>query len=134
MQFLLVVALTIFTQPLGEPDRGQPGDEMIQNSLSREALRLDAQFAEDVKSKETWEANRPRYQEEYFHMLGLWPLPEKTDLRATITGTVTGDGFVVENLHYQSKPGLYVTANVYRPLKRLDAKDHQRQEGKTTSN
>ena len=48
-------------------------------------------------------------------MLGLSPLPERTPLHATITGTLAGDGFVVEMLHYQSRPGLYVTANLYRP-------------------
>ena len=44
-------------------------------------------------------------------------MPEQTPLKATVTGTVEGDGFVVENLHYQSVPGLYVTANLYRPSK-----------------
>jgi len=105
-------------QPYGEPDRGQPGDEMIQEYLAQEALRLDAQFAEDFASRENWEANRARYKEEYLYMLGLWPLPEKSPLKATITGMIERDGYVVENLHYQSKPGLYVTANVYRPATR----------------
>ena len=101
-----------FAQPLGEPDRGQPGDEMIQQFLAREAVRLDAQFAEDFASKEVWEAKREQYQQEYLYMLGLWPLPEKTPLKATVTGTLEGDGYLVEKLHYQSKPGLYVTAKL----------------------
>ena len=48
-------------------------------------------------------------------MIGLWPLPEKTPLRATITGKIEKDDFVVEKLHFQSRPGLYVTANLWRP-------------------
>ena len=48
-------------------------------------------------------------------MLGLWPMPEKTPLQATVTGTLEGDGYVVEMLHYQSRPRLYVTGNLYRP-------------------
>src|SRR5205085_3491907 len=40
---------------------------------------------------------------------------ERTDLKATVTGTTDGGGFVVEKLHFQSRPGLYVTANFYRP-------------------
>jgi cephalosporin-C deacetylase-like acetyl esterase len=48
-------------------------------------------------------------------MLGLWPLPEKTPLHATLTGTVDRDGVAIEKLHFQSKPGLYVTGNLYRP-------------------
>ena len=37
------------------------------------------------------------------------------DLKPKITGTLEGDGFIVEKLTFQSKPGLYVTANFYRP-------------------
>jgi dienelactone hydrolase len=54
-------------------------------------------------------------QQEYLDMLGLWPLPEKTPLKATGTGTLERDGVVIEKLHFQSRPGLYVTANLYRP-------------------
>ena len=49
-------------------------------------------------------------------MLGLWPLPEKTPLEPKITGRIEGEGYRVEMLHYQSRPHLYVTANLYRPL------------------
>jgi dienelactone hydrolase len=48
-------------------------------------------------------------------MLGLSPLPEKADLHAQVTGTAEKDGVVVERLHFQSLPGLYVTGNLYRP-------------------
>ena len=102
-------------QSYGEPDRGEPGDAMIQAYLERVAEELHDRFAEDVKSPEDWKSRREQYRQEYFHMLGLWPLPEKTPLHATVTGTYEGDGFVVEKLHYQSRPRLYVTANLYRP-------------------
>ncbi|MCS7046788.1 MAG: prolyl oligopeptidase family serine peptidase, partial [Gemmataceae bacterium] len=46
---------------------------------------------------------------------GLWPLPEKTPLKAVKTGEVEAHGVVVEKLYFQSRPGLYVTANLYRP-------------------
>src|SRR6201988_2305803 len=48
-------------------------------------------------------------------MVGLWALPEKTPLRAKVTGTLKRDGLVIEKLHFQSRPGLYVTGNLYRP-------------------
>ena len=56
-------------------------------------------------------ADRARLQ----RMLGLDPWPERTPLQPQITGTIEGDGYVVEKLHFQSRPGLYVTANFYRP-------------------
>lgn len=102
-------------QPLGEPDRESPGDAMIQAYLRRETDRLAARYADDVKSLADWEARRQGYLEEYYYMLGLSPRPEKTPLQATVTGTLPGDGYAVDMLHYQSRPGLYVTGNLYRP-------------------
>jgi hypothetical protein len=119
LSLTLAVALAgvALAQPLGEPDRGQPGDAMIQDYLARETMKLSDRFAEDVKSLEAWQAKRPEYLEEYYYMLGLSPRPEKTPLEASITGTLEGEGYVVDMLHYQSRPGLYVTGNLYRPAK-----------------
>ena len=48
-------------------------------------------------------------------MMGLWPLPPRTDLKPVVTGTLDAERFTVEKLHFQSVPGLYVTANLYLP-------------------
>lgn len=116
--FLLILGSlpsAALAQPYGQPDRGSPGDEMIQTYLRQETEKLAARFAEDIKSLDDWQARRPQYVEEYYYMLGLSPRPEKTPLVATITGTYEGDGYKVDMLHYQSRPKLYVTANLYRP-------------------
>ncbi len=102
-------------QPYGEADTGQPGDAMIQAYLATQANRIHDTFLEGVETREEWLNKKPAYREELLHMLGLSPLPEKSPLKATITGTMEGDGFAVDLLHYQSKPGLYVTGNLYRP-------------------
>jgi dienelactone hydrolase len=102
-------------QPLGQPDGGSPGDEMIQRYLERETAKISARLADDLRSRQAWEAKRPQYVEEYFYMLGLSPRPEKTQLNATVAGKLDGEGYIVEMLHYQSRPGLYVTGNLYRP-------------------
>ena len=120
---LVLIVNSLAAQPLGEPDRGQPGDAMIQAYLARETARLAAKWDGDVKSLADWEARRPEYREQYFYMLGLAPLPEKTPLHATVTGTYKGDGYEVDMLHYQSRPQLYVTGNLYRPA---DAKPGER--------
>ena len=102
-------------QPYASPDRGEPGDEMIQNYLRAETEKLEGATLPGVTTAQDWEQRRPRYKEEYFYMLGLWPLPDKTPLRAQTTGRLDGDGYRVEMLHYQSRPRLYVTANLFRP-------------------
>jgi dipeptidyl aminopeptidase/acylaminoacyl peptidase len=88
---------------------------MIQEYLSCETQKIHNCFLQDIESAEDWEKLRPKYKQEYLYMLGLWPLPPKTPLKATITGTLRGDGYVVDMLSYQSRPRLYVTANLYRP-------------------
>ena len=90
-------------------------DEMIHRYLVAETKKLSGTFMDGAKSKAEWEAKRPRLKQEFLDMLGLWPLPEKTDLKATVTGTLDRGDVVIENLHYQSRPGLYVTGNLYRP-------------------
>jgi len=115
--FVLLALNSVPGQEYAPPDRGAPGDEMIQRYLASEANRIHATWTNDIKSLAGWEALRPAYREEYLHMLGLWPLPERTPLHATITGSVEGDGYVVDLIHYQSRPRLYVTGNLYRPAR-----------------
>lgn len=102
-------------QAYGEPDRDAPGDAMIQAYLSAEANRLHGQFTNDLRSLEAWKTDRERYREEYAYMLGLAPMPARTPLQATITRTLPGEGYAVDMIHFQSRPRLYVTGNLYRP-------------------
>lgn len=91
------------------------GDELASEYFRLETEKLTRRTFADVDSLEAWQGQREKYRRQLLEMLGLDPLPERTDLKATITGEASGDGFVVENLHFQSRPGLYVTANLYRP-------------------
>ncbi len=45
----------------------------------------------------------------------LGPLPERTPLETTVVGVLQADGYRVERLHFQSRPGHHVTANLYVP-------------------
>jgi dienelactone hydrolase len=114
-KILFIAPCFALAQPYGEPDRASPGDAMIQAYLRQETDKIAAKYADDVKTLDDWQVKRPQYVEEYLYMLGLSPRPEKTPRNATITGTLEGDGYVVDMLHYQSRPKLYVTANLYRP-------------------
>ncbi len=93
------------------------GDAVIESHLTLEAARLSEHVHEGAETKEDWEAKRPELKREFFDMLGLWPLPERTALNAKVTGKLERDGYRVENLHFQSRPGLYVTGNLYLPSK-----------------
>ena len=115
---LLVGAGSVFRTAAADPTSAvDPSRQaMIQASMKRDACRLDAAYLEGITNRSQWEARRPELRRQYFEILGLWPLPERTPLQAKITGTLERDeGFRVENLHFQSRPGLYVTGNLYLP-------------------
>ena len=112
---LFLIVSAVFGQVHSPADHSAPGDEQIQSYLRLLAERLDARFLDGVQTAGDWERIRPRLQEQYFFMLGLSPLPPKTPLQATVTRSLARDGYVVDMLHFQSRPGLYVTANLYRP-------------------
>jgi len=90
-------------------------DVMLADYFNAETAKLRDRCLTDIKSLDDWEAKRKIYREQLFEMLGLKPLPEKTDLKPVVTGKVEHEQFTVENIHFQSRPGLYVTGNLYIP-------------------
>lgn len=112
---VLILCHRLGGQPYGEPDRALPGDQKIQAYLQHEAQMIETDFLGEMQSAEEWNKIRPRLVREYYDMLGLWPFPDKTPLHATVTRTLERGEYLVEMLQYQSRPGLYVTANLYRP-------------------
>jgi dienelactone hydrolase len=93
----------------------RPADRMLRQYFQEETAHLGAQAFADLRTLDDWTSKRDRYREELFEMAGLSPRPEKSDLKATITGREDRDEFYVEKLHYQSMPGLYATGNIYVP-------------------
>ena len=87
------------------------------NYFARRVAELSQRdWAKDITA-ENWPARQAVMRQQLQRMLGLDPWPARGDLKPVITGTVNGDGYVVEKLHFQSSPGLYVTGNLYRPAK-----------------
>ncbi|MDP6929530.1 MAG: hypothetical protein QF412_07505, partial [Planctomycetota bacterium] len=46
---------------------------------------------------------------------GLWPMPERTPLDPVIHGRIEREGYTIEKVYFASRPGHYVTGNLYRP-------------------
>lgn len=97
------------------PANWRVADTNLAAYFEGEVARLESACLADVKTLGDWTKQRDERRRQLFDMLGLWPLPERTELKPVITGKVNGDDFVVEKLHFQSLPGLYVTANLYLP-------------------
>src|SRR3954470_19674057 len=112
---LWCAALVIASLIAGARAAQSPADAMLAGYFRAETERVHADTFAGIKTLSDWTSQRPKYREQLLEMLGLSPFPEKTDLKATITGRVEHEQFFVEKLHYQSLPGLYVTANLYVP-------------------
>ena len=93
------------------------GDRMLAAYFAAETAQIQKNCLAEIKTLDDWNAKKEEYRRQLREMLGLDPLPERTDLKPVITGTLEQDEFRVEKLHFQSRPGLYVTGNFYLPKK-----------------
>lgn len=80
-----------------------------------ETAKISDACLSDVHSLADWQTRRPELRREAAEMLGLDPMPERTPLHPIITGKLEEKDFTVEKLCFQSRPNLYVTANLYLP-------------------
>jgi dienelactone hydrolase len=117
--WITATAILAATQPASaagyklEPQA--PTDRKLVEYFERETRKLEDACLSEIRTIEDWNANRERYRKELFEMLSLSPPPERTDLMACVAGQTDHPQFTVEKLHFQSLPGLYVTANLYVP-------------------
>ncbi len=70
----------------GEPGPTH-GDLVIEKYLAHQAATLSERVLGGARTLDEWQKRRPSLRQEFLEMLGLSPLPEKTALKATITGT-----------------------------------------------
>jgi len=114
---ILVAVLLTGLRTIGQqfPSNWRIADTNLTAYFEAEVRRIESAGLTDIGTLNDWKAQREERRRQFSDMLGLWPMPERTDLKPVITGRIEGDGFTVEKLHFQSMPGLYVTANLYLP-------------------
>ena len=111
-RFLTLIVLGSLALPNQAAEMKTPGDRMFAKYFENETQRFARDDLAAIKSLDDWNASKAEYRRQLREMLGLDPLPERTPLQVKITGTVQHAEFEVRKLHYQSSPGLYVTANL----------------------
>lgn len=114
--FLLLASISFAADFSEIPTEPTPGDEMLKNYFELETRRITNRTTAFIESEGNWPDQQANLRRQLFEMLGLQPLPARSDLKAKITGSTERDGIIVENIVFQSRPGLYVTANFYRPV------------------
>ncbi|HEY3285397.1 MAG TPA: acetylxylan esterase [Armatimonadota bacterium] len=76
----------------------------------------DPVAAPSFATKEQWLKRRQALRTQVLVSTGLWPPPARTPLRSRVFGRVERDGYSIEKVYFESRPGFYVTGNLYRPL------------------
>ncbi len=61
-----------------------------------------------------WQSFRDEHLDALRRSLGRWP-NKVVPLDVHSSGTIDGEDFVIDKLLYQTRPGLWASANLYRP-------------------
>jgi dienelactone hydrolase len=114
-----VLVLAVVSSHGAADARASVGSDSLALYFRTETERLEAACRAELSARlEDWQGRVREYRRRLFVMLGLEPRPPRGDLRAVVTGRIEQPEFTVERLHFQSVPGLYVTANFYLPQER----------------
>ena len=68
-----------------------------------------------VRRRSDWPAWRKRTLADLRRSLGLERFPPRTPLRARVVDVSDRDGYVLERVVFETRPGFLMTANLYRP-------------------
>ncbi len=82
-----------------------------------QANHRSSQEWQRIPSREEWEAFRRDKLHRLRQALGIPEAAPKPG-RIVVTGTISGEGYRIEKLLYESRPGLWVSANLYLPQQR----------------
>ena len=81
-----------------------------------EAVQQLERLRAHSKTLDQWKTRRDKIRENILRGTNLWPLPERTALNPILHSRRTYDGYSVENVAIESRPGVFATGNLYRPL------------------
>jgi dienelactone hydrolase len=76
-----------------------------------------ARFARTYSNQAEWQQRAQRIREGILRGAELVPLPKKCPLNPIVHSKREHDGYSVENVAFESLPGVFVTGNLYRPTK-----------------
>ena len=89
---------------------------MVQQYFVRRVRRAEQTGVQRMAALKT-KADAENYVREVREKIrqSFGPFPEKTPLKPRVTGVVDRDGYKIENVIFESRPGFLVTANLYVP-------------------
>ena len=94
---------------------GVPKTDMMAVWLKQQALAvLDRRDAAFEKLTDDQFADWQRERRDFFRRQ-IGPFPERTPLNAKVTGRIEMDGYRIEKVIFESRPGFHVTGSLYLP-------------------
>ena len=92
--------------------------ELRQGNFQSEQAAKDelAEFARSYSNLEQWKDRAAGIREGILRGAELAPLPKKCPLNPIIHSKRKHDGYTVENVAFESLPGVFVAGNLYRPV------------------
>jgi len=76
-----------------------------------------ARFASTYSNRSEWQQRARQIREGILRGAELTPLPKKCPLNPIVHSRREYEGYSVENVAFESLPGVFVTGNLYRPTK-----------------
>ena len=110
-----MIGVALLTSTFLAPCYSQDPEQRWQHYFETRVKEIESRSTPTDEQMTHWPATQAKWRQELRQMLGLNPLPKRGELKPVVTSEKTRQGVIVENLHFQSSPGLYVTANLYRP-------------------
>src|SRR5215813_3410861 len=80
----LVLESLLSAQSVGPGERYR----LFQEYLVRRAAEITEAFPGNIRTLEEWKQRRPEFRRRLLYMIGLDPMPAKTQLNARITGSL----------------------------------------------
>jgi dienelactone hydrolase len=62
-----------------------------------------------------WKVRKEHVSRQIRVACGLWPMPERPEIKATVHGRVEREDYTVDRVCFESSPGLLVTGSLYLP-------------------
>jgi len=93
-----------------------PGGVLPNDRRIVEVKRLDMLVELRDYGKREWLRRAEELRRHVLFACGLLPEPERKDLNGQIFGRIEHEDYSVEKVFFESRPGFYVTGNLYRPF------------------